>query len=173
MKKLFLVLSVFTFCFGARSQTIINRVGSVNEMVLEVNSDSLQAYVNHLVTFKSRHSHSSLLVEDHELGAAQEWLSNKFKSYIPQSGGRLSVRTDSYVLPPSQRVPFEHTYNNVVATLKGTDENDTRIFLVMAHLDSRAGNGNDAHAYSPGANDDGSGIAALIELCRILSARPF
>ena len=173
MKKIIVLFFALLFCFIGYSQTIINRVSNVYDMVLAVNSDSLQSYVEHLVTFNSRHSHSSLLVEDNEVGASQEWLSNKFKSYIPHSGGRLSVSTDSYVLPPSQRFPVQHTYNNVVATIKGTDVNDTRIFLVMAHLDSRAGNGNEPHAYSPGANDDGSGIAALIELCRILSAKPF
>ena len=173
MKKLIFLSFAFVFCVVVSSQTVIHRVPFVHEMVSTVSSDSLQSYVYHLVTFKSRHSHSSLLVEDNELGAAQEWLSNKFKSYVAQSGGRLSVSTDTYVLPPSQRFPFEQTYSNVVATIKGSDPNDTRIFLVMAHLDSRAENNNEPHEYSPGANDDGSGIAALIELCRILSVRSF
>jgi hypothetical protein len=172
MKKTGLFLAAVFLLNVAFAQTAIHRVPQIYRMVEMVNADSLQAYVNHLVTFKSRHSHSSLRVEDNEIGASQEWLSNKFKSYSPQSNGRLSVSTDSHVLPPNARVSSTQTYHNVIAKLQGTDRNDTRIFIVMAHLDSRAADGNDAKSYSPGANDDGSGVAALIELCRILSATP-
>ncbi|MDR2907066.1 MAG: M28 family metallopeptidase [Bacteroidales bacterium] len=172
MKPLILFVSLNLLFGSITAQPAIHRVPHIYKMVETVNTDSLRSYVDQLVAFKSRHSHSSLAVKDQELGAAQDWLSNAFKRYVPQSNGRLSVSIDSYELQPTARVPSVQTYRNAVAKIQGTDVNDTRMFIVMAHLDSRAADGNDVHAYSPGANDDGSGVAALIELCRILSATP-
>jgi len=62
---------------------------------------------------------------------------------------------------------------NVMATLKGTDANDHRIFIISGHLDSRRTNVMDSTGDAPGANDDGSGTAAVIECARIMSKHSF
>ena len=72
-----------------------------------------------------------------------------------------------------QRIAQEKKLKNVVATLKGSDPDDDRIILISAHLDSRAALDNDNTSFAPGANDDGSGVAAIMELIRIMSARKF
>jgi hypothetical protein len=60
-----------------------------------------------------------------------------------------------------------------MATLKGTDPNDHRIFIISGHLDSRRTNVMDSTGDAPGANDDGSGTAAVIECARIMSHHSF
>jgi len=60
---------------------------------------------------------------------------------------------------------------NVVATLHGSDPNDNRVILVSGHLDSRNSDVMDSINAAPGANDDASGVAVVLELARILSSK--
>lgn len=138
-------------------------------MVEKISADSLHSYVNMLAGFRSRHTHSSLNPEDKQIGAAQQWLQKKFESL--NSGLRVPI--DSYMLPPTKRVPSVQEYRNVVAVLPGSDPADNRLFIMSGHLDSRAADGNDPDIYSPGANDDGSAIAAMLEICRAMEGRRF
>ncbi|MFX7752085.1 M28 family peptidase, partial [Acinetobacter baumannii] len=72
-----------------------------------------------------------------------------------------------------RRVDRDIILGNVVATLKGTDPNDNRIFLISGHLDNMRTNVMDSTLDAPGANDDGSGSAAVIECARIMSKHNF
>jgi hypothetical protein len=62
---------------------------------------------------------------------------------------------------------------NVIATLKGTDPADKRVFVISGHLDNMRTSVMDRIGDAPGANDDGSGTAAVIECARIMSSRSF
>ena len=62
---------------------------------------------------------------------------------------------------------------NVVATLKGTDPDDDRIFIISGHLDNMRSNVMDRTGDAPGANDDASGVAAVMECARIMSKHTF
>lgn len=172
MKKLVIVsglLSLYLCGSAAYAQSVINRNRDIAGMVESISADSLHSYVNTLAGFGSRHTHSSLRPQDGQIGAAQQWLQKKFKSL--NSG--LQVSVDSYTLPPTKRVPTVREYRNVVAVLPGSDPSDNRLFIMSGHLDSRAADGNDPGVYSPGANDDGSAIAAMLEISRVLGGRRF
>ena len=80
---------------------------------------------------------------------------------------------DTTTVAPSARIKEPVLLGNVVATLKGTDVNDHRIFIISGHLDSRRTNVMDETGDAPGADDDGSGTAAVIECARIMSKHPF
>ena len=98
----------------------------------------------------------------------------RWRKISRHSNGRLEVKFVDYsVGGKGQRIPNETRLKNVVATLKGTDPTDDRIILISAHLDSRAALDNDNTGYAPGANDDGSGVAAILEMIRIMSTRQF
>lgn len=60
-----------------------------------------------------------------------------------------------------------------MATLKGTDPKDNRIFIISGHLDNQRTNVMDSLGKAPGANDDGSGCAAVLECARVMSKRSF
>jgi hypothetical protein len=99
---------------------------------------------------------------------------SKFHEFAKQAGGRLTAMIDTTTLPADgKRIEKSTLLGNVMATLKGTDPNDQRIFLISGHLDSRASDVMNRTIDAPGANDDGSGVAAVIECARILSKHSF
>ena len=84
--------------------------------------------------------------------------------------GRLTAIIDTTTIPADgRRVDMPVVLGNVMATLKGTDPNDKRIFIISGHLDTRRTDVMDRTGDAPGANDDGSGTAAVIECARIMS----
>ncbi|MEZ5011859.1 MAG: M20/M25/M40 family metallo-hydrolase [Bacteroidales bacterium] len=174
MKKVLFLLSILLFATALRSQTIINRDPKIGEMVNSISRDNIESYINTMVGFHTRHN---LSVQDDQgkgIGAAWTWVKAEMEKSIPASGGRLSVEFVDYsVGGEGQRIKDKTGLKNVVATLKGTDPSDTRIFLVSAHLDSRVEGDADNTTFAPGANDDGSGVAAILEMIRIMSPHPF
>lgn len=158
---------------------IVNRDPQIADLVAQVSADSLRAHVNGLVSFGTRHTLSvpadaSAAVGKKGLGAARQWILGKFQQYAKQSGGRMTAILDTWTLQPDgRRVDKPANMGNVMATLKGTDPNDDRIFIVQGHMDSRVSNVMNRESDAPGANDDGSGTAAVIELCRVMSKSSF
>ncbi len=75
--------------------------------------------------------------------------------------------------PDGKRINAATNLGNPIAFLKGTDPNDQRIIIITGHLDSRVSDVMNAQADAPGANDDASGVAAVIETARILSKSKF
>ncbi len=73
----------------------------------------------------------------------------------------------------ARRIDANVNLGNAMATLKGTDPNDDRIYIISGHLDSRVSNVMNRTADAPGANDDGSGVAAVVECARIMSKHSF
>jgi Predicted aminopeptidases len=98
----------------------------------------------------------------------------KFNQFAKQSNGRLTATIDATVYKADKRrVDRDINLGNVVATLKGTDPNDKRLFLISGHLDNMRTSVMDSVGDAPGANDDASGVAAVLESARILSKHSF
>ncbi|GAB3548287.1 M20/M25/M40 family metallo-hydrolase [Spirosoma fluminis] len=174
MKKQFLSALLISSSISAVAQTTINRDPQIADLVAQVSADSLRAHINGLVGFGTRHTLSTTTDQKKGIGAARQWILGKFNQYARQSGGRLTAQLDTWTLQPDgRRIDKPADMGNVMATLKGTDPNDTRVFLVQGHMDSRVTNVMNRDANAPGANDDGSGTAAVIELCRVMSKSQF
>ncbi|HZE83765.1 MAG TPA: M20/M25/M40 family metallo-hydrolase, partial [Puia sp.] len=174
MKKILFAVSLLGLAAIARAQTIIDRDPEIEAMVKEVNADSLQSYIKSMVAFGTRSTISSTTDAKKGIGAARNWVLSKFNQFAGASGGRLTAFVDtSTYMPDGQRVAAPVSLGNTVATLKGTDPNDTRVFIISGHLDSRRINIMDATGDAPGANDDGSGSAAVLECARIMSRHSF
>jgi len=60
---------------------------------------------------------------------------------------------------------------NVVATINGSNATVNRVIALLAHYDSRSLEGNDSTEYAPGANDNGSDVACLMEMTRLMDHR--
>jgi len=173
MKKYLLILVVF-ISIKSFSQTIISRDPEIEQMVKEVSSDSLQSYINRLVSFGTRNTLSTNTDTKKGIGAARNWVLNKFNQFSKRSGGRLTAIIDTTTIQANgRRVDVPVLLGNVMATLKGTDPNDKRIFIISGHLDSRRTDVMDRTGDAPGANDDGSGTAAVIECARVMSHHAF
>lgn len=175
MRKHF--FSFFTLALlsqAAFSQTIINRDPEIDKMVKEISSDSLKSYITHLVAIGTRNTLSTQTDPKRGIGAARSYVLSKFNQFAQQSGGRLTAFIDTTTLQPDKRrVDTTLVLGNVVATLKGTDPNDNRIFIISGHLDNMRTNVMDRTGDAPGANDDASGSAAVIECARIMSKHSF
>ncbi len=155
-------------------QALINRDPEISEMVDEVSADSLQTYINTLVAFGTRSTLSTQTDSGKGIGAARNWVLKKFIQFAGNSQGRLHAFIDTITLrPDGKRIDVRRLLGNVVATLKGTDANDNRIFIISGHLDSRGNNVMDRTGDAPGADDDGSGTAAVLECARIMSRHSF
>ena len=174
MRNFILIASLLVFISSAFSQTIIQKDPLIEKMVKEVAADSLQSYIKSLVTFGTRSTLSTQTDPKKGIGAARLWVLSKFNEFAKQSGGRLTAIIDTTTLPADgKRIDAPLLLGNVVATLKGSDPNDNRLFLISGHLDSRRSNVMDKTGDAPGANDDGSGVAAVIECARIMSKQSF
>ena len=174
MKKKILFIALMLFCVTSYSQTIIHRDKEIDAMVKEVNADSLKSYINQMVAYGTRNTLSTQTDAKRGIGAARKWVLNKFNEFAKQSNGRLSAFIDTTIYKADgRRVSRDIILGNVVATLKGTDPNDKRIFLISGHLDNMRTSPTDSIGDAPGANDDGSGSAAVIECARIMSKHNF
>jgi hypothetical protein len=146
----------------------------IAQMVSEISAQNLEAIVRKLSSFETRHSLSTTKSDKKGIGAARNWVEAEMKKYASASKGRLTVVQDPYVLEPDgKRVNRRVEMRNVVATLKGTDPNDDRVLIVSGHLDSRNTDIMDSTGKAPGANDDASGVAIVMEMARIMSQREF
>ncbi|MEO6541136.1 MAG: M20/M25/M40 family metallo-hydrolase, partial [Ferruginibacter sp.] len=173
MKQLFLLAALFYYQ-SASSQTIIQRDAEIENMVKEVSPDSLQSYIKALVALGTRNTLSTQTDPGRGIGAARNWVFNKFNEFAKRSGGRLSAMIDTTTLQPDgRRIDVTTLLGNVVATLKGSDPNDNRIFIISGHLDNMRSSPTDRLGDAPGANDDASGCAAVIECARIMSKHNF
>ena len=140
----------------------------------EVSADSLKSYITKLVSFGTRNTLSTQTDSKRGIGAARQWVLNRFNEFAKQSGGRLTAYIDTTIYKKDgRRVNRDIVLGNVVATLKGTDPNDDRIFIISGHLDNMRTNVMDSTGDAPGADDDGSGAAAVIECARIMSKNSF
>lgn len=172
MKKTAFLLSI-AFSLGLSAQKKDIDV-EIMQYVKNVNKDSLKANVEKLVSFGTRHTMSSTTDQHKGIGASRNWVLSKFRTYAKNTNGRMEVFLQNEDLQPDgKRIDKVTNLGNAVAFLKGTDPSDKRIIIISGHLDSRVSDVMDATSFAPGANDDGSGVAAVIESARVLSRSKF
>lgn len=140
------------------------------QVVREVDAARTKGYVKSLADFGTRHVLSDTTSTTRGIGAARTWIKAQFDEFAKASGGRMEVRFESFEQPPMVRMPSGGTLVNVVAVLPGTmPEAAGRRYYVVGHYDSRNGETLDGTNDAPGANDDASGTAVVIELARVLA----
>ncbi|GAB3183452.1 peptidase M28-like protein [Micromonospora palomenae] len=139
-------------------------------LLREVDRDRIEAIVRRLAAFGTRHTLSRQDDPVRGIGAARDWIFEQLSGYAAASGGRMTVELQSYVQEPAPRIPVATRITNVVATLRG-DVSPNRVYVVTGHYDSRATDVMDAVSDAPGADDDASGVAVLMELARVLATR--
>ena len=152
---------------AARNRTITN-------IVREIDARNVEASIRKLVSFGTRNTLSEQNDPKRGIGAARDWLYAEFLKAAEASNGRMTVEKQSYEQQKAQRVPQPTIITNVVATLKGTQPESTdRIYVVSGHYDSMCNTPTDAKCDAPGANDDASGTAAVLEMARVMAKYEF
>jgi len=144
----------------------LESTGFVQDRLDEISGERAKGTIAELVRFGTRHTLSDAESDMRGIGAARRWIKQTLESF----GGRLEVRLDPHSIPAGRRLPDGAEVVNVVAVLPGTmPEASDRLYYVMGHYDSRVSDPMDARSDAPGANDDGSGTAVVVELARILA----
>jgi Peptidase family M28 len=141
------------------------------QILRAIDQGRLSATVTALTRFGTRHTLSSQDDPARGIGAARDWIYARLQEFAATSGGRMTVELQSFVQQPVPRIPGATKITNVIATLRGqlTPE---RIYVVTGHYDSRVTDVMNFTSDAPGADDDGSGVAAMLELARLMATRP-
>lgn len=136
-----------------------------------VKPSELHATIEALVGFGTRHTLSETLSARRGIGVARHWVRGRFEQLGRECGGCLTVVTPERVFTGS-RSPDGVVIQDVLAIQRGTSD-PQRVVIIAGHLDSRVTDPMNATDDAPGANDDGSGVAAVLEAARVLSRYRF
>jgi len=138
----------------------------------EVSAEHIKRMVTKLVGFGTRHTLSETESDTRGIGAARRWIKSEFEQISAQCGGCLQVIEQKQTFSGHKRIPQPTEVINIVAIQKGTlDPN--RYVIMTGDIDSRVTDPLDASSDSPGANDNASGVAGVLEAARVLSQHKF
>jgi hypothetical protein len=143
---------------------------TLRAVLREIDPRRIEAIVRRLAAFGTRHTLSEQENPVRGIGAARDWIYEQMQRYALASGGRMTVELQSFIQPVSPRVPVPTRITNVIATLRGTTSPE-RVYVVTGHYDSRVSDVMDATSDAPGADDDASGVAAVMEMARVFASR--
>jgi hypothetical protein len=141
-------------------------------LLSQIDPNRIQATIEKLVSFGTRHTLSSQTDPARGIGAATSWVFDQMQGFAAASNGNMTVQQQSFVQPPSSRIPTPTEITNVIATLKGTASPE-RFYVITGHLDSRVTDVLNFTSDAPGADDDGSGVAVVLELVRLFATHQF
>ncbi len=137
-----------------------------------VSAKSLHDIDAALVGFGTRSTLSDTKSDTRGIGAARRWVKSKFEAISKACGGCLRIVTPSKVFTGERTPKAGVEVVDVVAIQRGVSDPD-RVIVITGHLDSRRSDVMDATGDAPGADDDASGVSALIEAARVLSQYKF
>ena len=175
-----LIISITVQTGGAQTKPVrSSRVSSarqqqISRIVEEIDARNIERTIRKLVSFGTRNTLSTQTDPNRGIGAARDWLFSEFSKVADESGGRMTVEKQTFEQPKAARVPEPTMLTNLVATLKGVQpESAGRTYIVSGHYDSMCTSPTDATCDAPGANDDASGTAAVLEMARVMAKYKF
>jgi Zn-dependent M28 family amino/carboxypeptidase len=167
----FFVLAALSAATVAHAQPMPTEHALLHELAGEVSAERQHATIAKLVSFGTRHTLSDTKSPTRGIGAARRWVAAEFAAMSKDCGGCLSVETPAETVT-GRRVPNPTEVMDVLAIQRGTTDPD-RVIVISGHIDSRVTDVMNAAADAPGANDDASGVAAVMEAARVLSKHKF
>lgn len=150
---------------AAREQALLHQLAG------DVRPDRMRGDIQALIGFGTRHTLSETRSDTRGIGAARRWARGQFEAISRDCGGCLTVVTPSDTVT-GPRVPTPTEVVDIVAIQRGTGDPD-RVIIISGHIDSRVTDVMNFTADAPGANDDASGVAAVLEAARVLSKHRF
>ncbi|RDI79323.1 hypothetical protein Vi05172_g10679 [Venturia inaequalis] len=136
----------------------------LQDLLKQVNTTNIEKTILKLVSFGTRHTLSSQSDPKRGIGAARDWIEDSMRGF----GGGLTVDVQTYLQGPTTRIPVATNISNVIGKIEGSDGSG-RVYVISGHYDSRVTDVLNGEDDAPGANDDASGVAVMMELARILS----
>ncbi len=145
-------------------------VSALPQILQELDGQRMKQTVEKLVSFGTRHSLSDTESPTRGVGAARKWILEEMSRYAAESQGHMTAAFQTSKQRAARTSNAEVDMVNVVATVAGA--NPQRVYVATGHYDSRNSKSDDAAGDAPGANDDASGVAVIMELARVLSRYP-
>lgn len=139
-----------------------------HDLAAAVSADRIEKDIRTLVGFGTRHTLSETQSATRGIGAARRWIEDEFLRISAACGGCLEVITVSDVVSGEPRIPEPTEVVSVVAIQRGSLDPD-RMVMMSGDIDSRVSDPLDGSSDSPGANDNASGVAGVLEAARVLS----
>jgi hypothetical protein len=143
-----------------------------HDLVADVSADRIEADIRELVGFGTRHTLSETESDTRGIGAARRWIADEFRRISKECGNCLEVLVVGDVISGERRIPEPTEVVSVLAVQRGTLDAD-RMVMMSGDIDSRVSDPLDSTSDSPGANDNASGMAGVIEAARVLSRHEF
>ena len=145
---------------------------AIHEIVADVSAERIGSDIQTLVDFGTRHTLSETESETRGIGAARRWIFDEFERISADCGGCLEVIYVSDTISGETRIPEPTEVVSVLAIQRGTLD-PGRYVMMAGDIDSRVTDPLNGTSDSPGANDNASGVAGVMEAARVLSQREF
>ncbi len=143
------------------------------EIVESVSASQIYSDIETLANFGTRHTLSDTVSASRGIGAARRWIKKSFDQINEACNECLEVfEQKNYFEADGRRLTRGVWINNIVAIQRGT-EHPNRYVIMSGDIDSRVSDPNNFSSNSPGANDNASGMAGVLEAARILSKYSF
>ena len=145
----------------------------IYDIISEVSSERIKKDITKLASFGTRHTLSDTLSEKRGIGAARRWIKSTFNKISKECNDCLEISYQkNYFSKNKRRLVNDVWINNVVAIQRGS-KYPNRYIIMSGDIDSRVSDPNDFSSDSPGANDNASGMAGVLEASRVLSKYTF
>jgi Peptidase family M28 len=146
---------------------------ALRALIRQIDPRRIQATIQQLTQFGTRHTASSQTDPVRGIGAATTWVTQQMQAIAATSNGNMTVQQQTFTQQPVPgRLAAATSITNVIATLQGT-ASPQRFYVITGHLDSRVTDLLDSTSDAPGADDDGSGVACVLELARLFATHQF
>jgi len=179
MKKQILLLSLLVNslmpCLAQNNVEVPSSVDpQLYDIIHQISTDRIRKDVVMLANFGTRNTFSDTISNTRGIGAATRWIKHRFDSISTQCNGGLKVFYQNNLIKKGEnkRIPRDVLVKNVIAVQRGKLHPDNYI-IVSGDIDSRASDVNNAEIDAPGANDNASGLAGVLEAARVLSKYQF
>lgn len=140
----------------------------IDSLIEAVSAQRIERDIRRLAGFGTRHTLSDTLSDTRGIGAARRWIKAELDSISAACGGCLEVSYQRSMVAGEPRVPDSTWVVNVVAILRGASD-PGRYVIMTGDIDSRVSDVLDATSDSPGANDNASGMAGVLEAARVIA----
>ena len=144
----------------------------LHQIVKNVSAKNIEKDITKLVSFGTRHTLSETKSNTRGIGAARRWIKSEFEKISKECNDCLEVYFQKDTISGERRIPGPTEVVSVIAILKG--KTDPGRYLIMSgDIDSRVSDVMNATSDSPGANDNASGVAGVLEAARVLTKHQF
>ncbi|ACR13840.1 putative peptidase [Teredinibacter turnerae T7901] len=152
----------------------VSRVNTdeLHTIAAEVSAVHIEQDVRTLVGFGTRHTASETASDTRGIGAARRWIKNEFDKISAACGGCIEVYYQSETVSGETRIPDPVEVVSVIAVQRGVTD-PGRYVIMSGDIDSRVTDVMNATSDAPGANDNASGVAGVLETARVLSQYRF